>query len=133
MPKFRLIAGTYESGGRVYNHRKQGANVVESDQNLAALHPGKFERIEEWQAYEDRPADAPQPNRTSPQPDQPKAAPAGQPSAPKGKGLEERYGGNLDALSPQELKEIAEAEDVPLPKGAAKKEELLKALRASGK
>lgn len=143
MAKFRLIKGTHGEGSgasrRVYNHADPGNNVVETDLNLAALMPGKFERVQE---YDPDPYRAnPQANRPTPpaeaappEPAEPAAA------APKSHGHvgrahapAERLAqyGDLDRLSVQELREVAEAEGIALPKSAHKKEDLLHALRGA--
>ncbi len=134
MPKFRLKAGSFSKGSVTYNHKNPELNVVECDENLAAMHPEKFERIEE--SREEGPYTYnPQANRTS-APAEPKATAAMPALTPttakrtdaKGKTLDEQYG-NLESLTVVELKEVAEAEEIDV-KGVAKKEDMVKALRA---
>lgn len=124
MALFRLIAGTHMQGGKVYRHNDPTANTMESKENLAALDPGKWERAD------DHPAPyvySPQENRV------PQAMPPLTPTTagvvdPTRNDLEERYGG-FDSLTLQELKEVAGAEEIKLPKGATTREEVIKVLR----
>jgi len=129
MALFRLKHGTYSTGRgasrKVYNHANAEANVVESEQNLAAIMPEKFERIEEH--YSDEVASPRQRNKVTPT-----AAPATKAADPAAAvDLEQRYGSKLEELTVKELQEIAEAEDIEVPKSPpAKKEDVVKALRA---
>jgi hypothetical protein len=143
MPLFRVIAGTAEFKGKVYNWRDPQNNVIESDTNLAALQPGKFERIDDtfdWAAHGERvrrqrteeemlskgvlpPLDGPG------QDDQNKVVSSPSAVAPgaKRQSIDEKYG-PLDDKNDTELREIAEAEGVKV-KANAKKEDVVKALR----
>ena len=138
MARYRLKHGSAEEGGKRYNWKDPSRNIVESERNLAAEMPEKFERIEEHlydyeQVQTQRPAGAPQPNMISASMPKLDATTAKQLNK-EGKTLDERYGG-LDSMSLTELKEVAEAEEIPLPKPAAKtgltKDEVLKTLRAA--
>jgi hypothetical protein len=125
MALFRLKKGTAAFGTgkdrKVYNHADPRRNVVESDRNLAALDPDKFERVAaEWH---DEDAPAPRGNQTS------APAPAQPAPATTAKELEERYGGPLDDMTAAELREIAAAEKIPL-HGASTKAEIVKALKS---
>lgn len=52
MAKYRLKAGVFVTGNgaeaREYHWSDRTRNIVESDQNLAAQHPEKFELVQEW-------------------------------------------------------------------------------------
>lgn len=142
--KFRLKAGSASEGGKTYNWKDPARNIVESDRNLAAEMPEKFERIEDHlydvERYtSQRPAGAPQPNalpNTVPSAAMPKLdATTSKQINREGKTVDDRYG-DLSSMTVNDLKEIAEAEEVPLPKPAnAKtgltKEEIVKALRTA--
>lgn len=43
---YRLKAGGFEAGGRVWTSNDPNNNIVESEHNLLELYPGKFERAE---------------------------------------------------------------------------------------
>lgn len=141
MAKYRLKAGSFLSGAgtgrKKYNHAGPN-NIVESDKNLAAQHPEKFERVEQ---FEEGPYEYnPQANKKS-APIDPAELQARSGTMPaltpttqhrvekKGKTLDEQYG-NLDDLSLQDLKQVAEAEEIPLAKSLHKKEDIVKAIRA---
>lgn len=135
MPSFRLKHGTHSQNGKRYNWRDPEANVVESNENLAALMPEKFERVDRYENYPyevAQPAvDSPQPNKMS---SQPATMPALTPTTskavdPSKRSLDERYGG-LDPMTEAELREVADAEGIDIPKGLKKKEDIIKFLRA---
>lgn len=132
MAKFLLKHGSHLIGSgpnrKKYNHAKD--NVIETDENLAAVDPVKFERIEDRyddshgpfrSSFENRPATPAGPGDLK--------ATTGLRVNKQGKTLDDMYG-DLDTLQANDLKQIAEAEEIPLPKGATKKEEILKAIRA---
>lgn len=159
MARFRLLKGSFTVGARdkrqVYKAGTED-NIIESDENLAAQEPGKFERVSDsdddhYRAYEERLAAGPRPNAMSSnaeaeptgptttvnpgaraqvasQPTTPTAAKEPAKKAPTGKDLEEEYG-NFDDHTVNDLKEIASVSGVDL-KGASKKEDIVKALRA---
>lgn len=147
MAKFRLLHGTDHRGDRRYNWSDPNNNVVECEENLAALDPRKWQRIEDESTYEWNPVA----NRVGTKAlsdeeklkkgimpglreEEPKAAhatathaPAHAPAHAK-KGIEDKYGA-LDEKTVQELKEIADAEGIDV-KAHTKKEDIVKSLRA---
>jgi hypothetical protein len=139
--KFLLKAGSFLSGSgagrKKYNHADPNNNVVESDKNLAAKHPEKFERIEQ---YEDGPYQYnPQANRRGQDPAELQARAGVMPSLgattghrvnKRGATLDDQYG-NLDDMEVADLKQVAEAEEIPLPKNLTKKEDIVRQLRGA--
>jgi hypothetical protein len=129
MARYLLKAGSHLMGSgkdrKKYNHAKD--NVIETDENLAAVDPNKFERIED-RFQDSGPFKASESsNRPAFQPTDLKATTAHQINR-QGKTLDDRYG-ELDTLQANDLKQIAEAEEIPVPKGATKKEDILAAIR----
>lgn len=143
MAKFRLKHGTAMIDGVRYNHREPNKNIAESKENLAALDPMKWERVESWEEGEGPFEENPNANRlseeTRPEPRKSVGAMPGLGATtskvvnPQGKTIDERYG-SLDKMELQELKDIAEAEEIALPKSTRhgkEKEDIVKALRAA--
>lgn len=143
MGLYRLKAGSFLTGSgkerKKYNHADPNNNVVESDVNLAARHPEKFERVEQYAEGEGPYEYNPAANRRSADPAAVQAKTGGMPALtpttqhrvePKGKTLDEQYG-NLDDLDDADLKQVAQAEEIAIPKHVTKKEDVVKHLRAA--
>lgn len=114
--RFKLKAGSHGSGtGQEIKSYKAG-DVIESDQDLAAFDPLKFERLDD--AAKATPAPAAFPSHSS-----------GQGTAFGAMPPLRQHPADLDKMSVKELQDHAADEEIDL-KGASKREDILKVLRA---
>lgn len=148
MAWFKLLIGTHIQGDLSVRPDARGAypervyragEVFESDVDLRALNGNgmspKFERVD----MEGPPVGSVSPPKPpAPAPAEPTKAPEATkafeatkaPEAPAGKRDLDRDYGSLDKMSLNELREVAESEEIDL-KGASKKEDIVKILRGT--
>jgi hypothetical protein len=120
--KYRLKAGSYATGSldKLVVYKAKGPNnIVESEENLAAEFPEKFELVD--MPYEQKPAKFPKKeSEEAPVP------------VPAGLRTEEVYDDELETMTVAELKQLAEEEEVEL-HGGMRKDEIIESIREARK
>lgn len=124
--RFKLKVGSFVQGSgpstKWYNASKPGQNVVESEVNLAAKHPEKFELLEEVGYRE--PASAGEPDHPAPTAAAPAQTAQAVSKSSRPKQLTQK---ELEAMSEEDLRNLAAAEEYSV-QGAVSKTSLIKAI-----